>query len=63
MLQDVEAGRAIEVDALVGAVIELGELTNTPTPTIRAIYQASKLLAHTIETEKIAMRGIALPQV
>ncbi len=63
MLQDVEAGRAIEVDALVGAVIELGELTHTPTPTIRAIYQASKLLAHTIETEKIAVRGIALPQV
>jgi 2-dehydropantoate 2-reductase len=63
MLQDVEAGRAIEVDALVGAVIELGELTNTPTPTIRAIYQASKLLAHTIDTEKIAVRGIALPQV
>jgi 2-dehydropantoate 2-reductase len=63
MLQDVEAGRAIEIDALVGAVIELGELTNTPTPTIRAIYQASKLLAHTIDTEKIAVRGIALPQV
>jgi 2-dehydropantoate 2-reductase len=63
MLQDVEAGRAIEIDALVGAVIELGELTNTPTPTIRAIYQASKLLAHTIDTGKIAVRGIALPQV
>jgi 2-dehydropantoate 2-reductase len=63
MLQDVEAGRAIEIDALVGAVIELGELTNTPTPTIRAIYQASKLLAHTIDTEKIAVRGIALPQI
>ncbi len=63
MLQDVEAGPAIEIDALVGAVIELGELTNTPTPTISAIYQASKLLANTIETEKIAVRGIALPQV
>ena len=63
MLQDVEAGRAIEVDALVGAVIELGELTNTPTPTISAIYQASRLLAHTIDTEKVAIRGIALPQV
>jgi 2-dehydropantoate 2-reductase len=63
MLQDVEAGRAIEIDALVGAVIELGELTNIATPTIRAIYQASKLLAHTIDTEKIAVRGIALPQV
>ena len=63
MLQDVEAGRAIEVDALVGAVIELGELTNTPTPTISAIYQASKLLAHTIETDKVAVRGITLPQI
>ena len=63
MLQDVEAGRAIEIDALVGAVIELGELTNTATPTISAIYQAAKLLANTIETEKIAVRGIALPQV
>lgn len=63
MLQDVEAGRAIEIDALVGAVIELGELTNTPTPSISAIYQASKLLAQTMETEKIAVRGIALPKV
>jgi 2-dehydropantoate 2-reductase len=63
MLQDVEAGRAIEIDALVGAVIELGELAQVPTPTIRAIYQASRLLAHTIDTEKIAVRGIALPQV
>jgi 2-dehydropantoate 2-reductase len=63
MLQDVEAGRAIEIDALVGAVIELGELTNTPTPTITAIFQAAKLLAHTMETEKIAVRGLALPQV
>ncbi len=63
MLQDVEAGRSIEIDAIVGAVIELGELTNTPTPTIRAIYQASKLLAHTIDSEKVAVRAIALPQI
>ena len=63
MLQDVEAGRAIEIDALVGSVVELGQLTGVPTPTITAIYSASKLLAHTIETEKIAVRGIELPQV
>jgi 2-dehydropantoate 2-reductase len=63
MLQDVEAGRAIEIDALVGSVVELGLLTGVPTPTITAIYNASKLLAHTIETEKIAVRGIAIPQV
>lgn len=63
MLQDVEAGRAIEIDALVGSVVELGVLTGVPTPTITAIYQATKLLAHTMDTEKIAVRGIEIPQV
>ncbi len=63
MLQDVEAGRAIEIDALVGSVVELGEMTGVPTPTINAIYQAAKLLAQTIDAEKIAVRGIGLPQV
>ncbi len=32
MLQDVEAGRPLELAALVGAVIELGDITQTPTP-------------------------------
>lgn len=63
MLQDVEAGRAIEIDALVGSVVELGELVQVPTPTIRAMYQASKLLAATMDREKMAVRGIAIPQV
>lgn len=44
MLQDVESGRALEVDALVGAVVELGRLVDVPTPTIDAIYRAVKLL-------------------
>ena len=48
MLQDVEAGRALELEALVGAVIELGEAANVPTPTIRAIYAATALLAKTV---------------
>ena len=63
MLQDVEAGRAIEIDALLGSVVELGQLTGVPTPTLNAIYQASKLLAHTIDSEKVAVRGIGIPQV
>lgn len=45
MLQDVEAGRSIEIEALVGAVIELGRLTDTPTPSISAVYACTKLLA------------------
>ncbi len=48
MLQDVEAGRALELAALVGAVVELGQITGTATPTIEAIYAATSLLAHTL---------------
>jgi 2-dehydropantoate 2-reductase len=45
MLQDVEAGRPIELEALVGAVVELGRLTETPTPHIDAVYALASLLA------------------
>jgi len=44
MLQDIEAGRGTEVDALVGAVAELGRLVGVPTPHIDAIYASVKLL-------------------
>ncbi len=37
MLQDLEAGRPMEIDALVGSVQELGRLTETPTPTIDTV--------------------------
>ena len=60
MLQDVEAGRALETDALVGAVLELGRLTGTPTPTIGAIYAAVKLLGRTMEAEGVFVKAQAL---
>jgi 2-dehydropantoate 2-reductase len=44
MLQDVEAGRGPEIDALVGSVVELGRLTDTPTPHIDTVYALVKLL-------------------
>jgi 2-dehydropantoate 2-reductase len=44
MLQDVEAGRFLETDALLGSVIELGRLTATPTPHLDAVYACTKLL-------------------
>jgi 2-dehydropantoate 2-reductase len=50
-LQDVEAGRQVEVDALIGAVIELGELTGTPTPATRAVHALLKLLVKTMHAE------------
>jgi 2-dehydropantoate 2-reductase len=52
MLQDVEHGRALELEALVGSVVELGRITETPTPTISAIYAAAKLLSHTLGAQK-----------
>ena len=47
MLQDVEARRPLEIDALVGSVVEMGELVGVETPTIRAMYQAVRLLDRT----------------
>jgi 2-dehydropantoate 2-reductase len=44
MLQDVEAGRPTELEALLGAVIELGRLTGAPTPTLEAVYALASLL-------------------
>ncbi len=52
MLQDVEAGKPLEIEALVGAVAELGRLTGTPTPHIDAVYACASLLARTLTDRK-----------
>ena len=49
MLQDVEAGRALEIDALLGAVVELGCLTGTPTPHLDTVYALTRLLAKSLQ--------------
>jgi 2-dehydropantoate 2-reductase len=64
MLQDVEAGKAVEANALIGAVVELGELTKTPTPHISTIYACIKLLSKTMVEERISIKGQSLePQL
>jgi 2-dehydropantoate 2-reductase len=45
MLQDLDAGRPMEIDALVTAVQELGQLTQTPTPTIDTVLALIRLRA------------------
>jgi 2-dehydropantoate 2-reductase len=45
MLQDVEAGKAVELDALVGAVCELGALTGVATPYASALFGLARLHA------------------
>jgi len=57
MLQDVEAGRHVEIDALVGAVMELGALTGTPTPCIGTVYALVKLLSKTIVDQAVCVRA------
>jgi 2-dehydropantoate 2-reductase len=48
MLQDLESGRRMELDAIVGAVIEIGERLGVPTPSMRAVYACASLLDDTI---------------
>jgi len=45
MLQDLEAGRPLELEAIAGAVIELGERLEVPMPHTRTVYACTKLLA------------------
>ena len=59
MLQDVEAGKPIEIESMLGAVIELAEVTGVQTPTLRAIYACVSLLDKTLSQEKIIIKGIS----
>jgi 2-dehydropantoate 2-reductase len=47
MLQDLEAGRPLEVDALLGAVVELADGAGVPVPSLRVVYGLTKLLDET----------------
>lgn len=48
MLQDIEAGRPPELEALLGSVVELARLTDTPTPHIDTVYGLTHLLARAV---------------
>src|SRR6267154_560012 len=48
MLQDLEAGRPMELEALVGAVVELGERVGLPMTYTRTVYHSTKLLAKSV---------------
>jgi ketopantoate reductase/2-keto-4-pentenoate hydratase/2-oxohepta-3-ene-1,7-dioic acid hydratase in catechol pathway len=56
MLQDVEVGRSLETEALVGSILEMAELTNTPAPSIKAVYACVKLLNKVMLTEGAGVR-------
>jgi 2-dehydropantoate 2-reductase len=52
MLQDLEAGRPMELEALVGAVVELGERVGLPMTYTRTVYNCTKLLAQSVVTRQ-----------
>ncbi len=56
MLQDVEQGRQLELQALVGSVMELGRITATPTPNIDAVFALTSLLAGTLQARGATLR-------
>ncbi len=45
MLQDLEAGRELEIEAVLGSVVELARVEGVPTPNLDAVYAATRLLA------------------
>ena len=59
MLQDLEAGKQLELDALVTAVVELADLTGAPAPTLRVVHAATALLA---EVSQAQVRTLPQPQ-
>jgi len=48
MLQDIESGKALELEALLGSVIELAKVVDVPTPTLQAVYAMTSLLERSV---------------
>jgi 2-dehydropantoate 2-reductase len=61
MLQDVEAGRSLELEAIMGAVVELARMNDIATPAIDTVYALLRLLDKTMREERgaVQLRRIA----
>jgi len=55
MLQDLEAGRPLELEAVVGAVVELGERLGIAMPHTRTVYACARLLEAAGESRRAAV--------
>jgi 2-dehydropantoate 2-reductase len=62
MLQDLEAGRPMELEAVAGAVVELGERLGIPMPHTSAVYACAKLLEKTNRAQRQPTAGGAAEQ-
>ncbi len=57
MLQDVEAGKPLEIDGMLGVVVELADITGVEVPTLRTVYACASLLNRTIQDEGLRIKG------
>jgi 2-dehydropantoate 2-reductase len=57
MLQDLELGKSLEIDGMLGVVIELGELTGVSTPAINTVFALVSLLNKTVQEQEIKVAG------
>ena len=60
MLQDLEVGKAMEIDGMLGVVIELGEQTGVATPAMNTVYALVSLLNKTVQEEGIKVAGSSI---
>ena len=58
MLQDVEQGKPLEIEGMLGAVIELAALTKIEVPTLKALYACVSLLDQTVQASRVKIKGI-----
>jgi len=57
MLQDLEAGKPMEIEGMLGVVIELAEMTKIEVPTLRSLYACVSLLDRAVRDGGIRVRG------
>ena len=55
MLQDVEQGRQLELDALVKSVLELAQLSGVATPVIAHVYALASLLSRSLAGQRLSI--------
>jgi 2-dehydropantoate 2-reductase len=54
MLQDLEAGRPLEIEAIVGAVVELGDKLGVPMPATKTVYACARMLDEKTRSASLA---------
>lgn len=57
-LQDVRAGRPLEMDAIVNAIIEMGRMTGVATPSLNVVAACVNLLNQRISGDDVAIRPV-----